>query len=135
MARDTQPKDLERKFRRAVDKSLEKVADEFNGEFQNAITRPIWNWPRPTKIKNGQEVESPRDIVDLGTLKGSQKREKLNSETIQWTWEVDYSAIVHEGGALKSGESYPKRPWTETAEKAVKPLDSFADILRRELDG
>lgn len=134
-----QPRDLLKQYPGATQKALTASANRLGRSFTENITKVKWPWKDGevvTKRKNGERVTSPRNIVDLGDLKRSQTREQLSPTEIKWTWEVDYSALVHEGAdILKNGSSYPKRPWTKDAELEVKPLEYFADILRRELDG
>lgn len=47
---------------------------EIAGEaFQDEFTSPKWAWPGVTFSKSGAVVGSPRDIVNLGNLKRSQR--------------------------------------------------------------
>lgn len=135
MARDIQPHELRREFDKAVKTALAQTAGKLGAEFTKQISEKKWDWPNETLRKNGQKVTAPRDIVDLGNLRSSQRRENISATAVEWTWHVDYSQVVHEGAALKNGTALPKRPWTKDAEKEVKPLKDFADRLRRELDG
>ena len=137
MARDIQPHELRREFDKAVKTALAQTAGKLGAEFTNQISEKKWDWtPDVTTIrKNGDKVTRPRDIVDLGNLRSSQRRETISATAVEWTWHVDYSQVVHEGAALKNGKTLPARPWTKDAEKEVKPLKDFADRLRRELDG
>lgn len=137
MARDIQPHELRREFDRAVKTALDQTAGKLGAEFTKQISEKKWDWtPDVTTIrKNGAKVTRPRDIVDLGNLRSSQRRENISATAVEWTWHVDYSAVVHEGPKLKNGGTLPARPWTKAAEKEVKPLKDFADRLRRELDG
>lgn len=135
MARDIQPHELRREFDKAVKTALAQTAGKLGAEFTKQISDVKWDWPNETLRKNGQKVTAPRDIVDLGNLRSSQRRENISATAVEWTWHVDYSAVVHEGAALKNGKTLLARPWTKDAEKEVKPLKDFADRLRRELDG
>jgi hypothetical protein len=135
MAKITRMSRLPKVVDNAVKEALDKMAKELNSEFEREIRLRKWEWPRATKRKNGERVTSPRDIVDTTALVDSQKMDKMNPYEYKWVWEVDYSAIVHDGGKFKSGGSYLARPWTKSAEEIVKPQDYFADILRRELNG
>ena len=135
MPRDIQPHELRREFDKAVKAALNQTAGKFGAEFIKQISEKKWDWPNKTIRKNGQTVTAPRDIVDLGNLRASQRRETISATAVEWTWHVDYSAVVHDGPKLKDGAQYKHRPWTKEAEKEVKPLKDFADRLRRELDG
>lgn len=140
-AKGVQPRDIARKFPRAVQKALEETVNKLEDQFKKEIKSSTWQWyslggAKKTLRKNGREVGEPRDIVDLGNLFDSQSEPQQTSKySFLIKWEVNYSAIVHDGGALKNGRPYPARPWTKTAEDKVQPLGYFADILRRELDG
>ena len=55
--------------------AFEKTAIDL-GEFYKAqFEEEIWDWPRTTHRINGDTVDSPRDIVDTGALRDSQKLE------------------------------------------------------------
>ena len=135
-----QPRDLQRKFGRACANALDATADRLENEFTYQITTVKWPWASEggaeiTFRKNGTPTAEPRNIVDLGDLRRSQTRTKTTKTEVKWQWQVDYSAIVHDGAQLKSGGAYPARPWTKAAEREVKPLEYFTDILERELNG
>ena len=101
---------------RAAQKAFGYVADELDQQFKVEIATPKWDWPRSTKRKNGSTVSSPRDIVDEGILLASQSPPQFDSSAFaaMWDWDVQYSAIVHQG----NGSNVPARPWTETAMQA-----------------
>lgn len=44
------------------------MSEAFGEVCQASIKDVIWEWPRSTVRSNGSVVESPRDIVDMGTL-------------------------------------------------------------------
>jgi len=129
--------DLPRVFDRAVQEALAKTGKKLDQQFDTEVTSVIWPWDRGDTFRKNKDIaSSPRDIVDLGDLRDSKSEpEKIDNYSLKWTWKVDYSAIVHNGGKFKDGTEYPKRPWTETAEKEVNIENYFADILRREIDG
>ena len=129
------PKDISPDLKRALAVAFKEVVPVLDREFTVQIQSNQWPWPGKTKRKNGREAGQIRDIVDLGDLKRSQQNRKINNFTWRWTWDVDYSAVVHNGAVLKQGGIYPPRPWTKTAEKVVNPDKILSDIIRRELDG
>lgn len=106
------------KSRRAAEQAARIVFPELNSAFQDAIGTRVWSWPRQTIRSNGQEVGSPRNIVDTGILKAS------NSFSITGTlgtfrWGVDYAAAVHYGASIypwgdktRQKVELPPRPWT-----------------------
>ena len=139
-AQGTQPRDIARRFPGAVQKALEETVKELDEEFRTQIKSVDWKWKgtsHETYRKVRPAVTEPRDIVDTRALLASQTKPKQTSKySFLIKWEVNYSAIVHDGGTLKDGKTYyPDRPWTKRAEDKVKPLGYFADILRRELNG
>ena len=137
MSRFNVPPDLlPRVFDSAVKKALEKTADLLSNEFDKEIDKSKWPWERGTTVRKARPpVGSPRDIVDTSDLKNSKKQEIIDPYSVKWTWEVDYSAIVHNGGQFLDGTEYPDRPWTRDAPKQANIEEYFADILRREIDG
>ena len=79
-----------------------------------------WKYGRETKRKNGEIVDSPRDIYDLGTLYESGKDSSINLDgnfvTASWNWDAEggkgykYARDVHEGEGTSAG--FPRR-WTD----------------------
>ena len=130
-----QPKDLESAIKRAAGIALSEVVPVLDRQFTVELQSNVWPWPGKTKRRNGGEAGEIRDIVDLGNLKRSQQNQKIDNYTWQWIWNVDYSAVVHNGANLKQGGNYPARPWTKTAFREVNPDKILSDIIRRELDG
>ena len=136
-----QPSQLRGLFDRASQRALAAAANRLDNEFTTQLTTVKWPWASKggaqiTYRKNKTEAKEPRNIVDLGNLRKSQSRRQAGKYKYEWIWDVDYSAIVHDGGVLKDGRTkYPDRPWTKSAEEEVKPLEYFTDILERELNG
>ena len=130
-----QPKDFESAMKRLAGKTFYELVPELDRQFTEEIQTVEWGWPGETKRKNGKTVSSPRDIVDTGDLMRSQQNRKIDNFTWRWTWDVEYSSVVHNGAVLKRGGNYPARPWTKTALRVVKPDDFLSDIIRRELNG
>jgi hypothetical protein len=79
-----------------------------------------WNWPNGKTIrKSGAEVDSPRDIYDLGLLYDSGKQSfdvqsTDNGASADWHWDAknskgrEYARYVHDGTKFMDG-----RPFTE----------------------
>jgi hypothetical protein len=79
-----------------------------------------WNWPNGKTIrKSGAEVDSPRDIYDLGLLYDSGKQSfdvqrGGNGANASWHWDAknskgrEYARYVHDGTKFMDG-----RPFTE----------------------
>jgi hypothetical protein len=79
-----------------------------------------WKYGRETKRKNGETVDSPRDIYDLGALYESGKNSSINLDsnnvTASWNWNATgssgykYARDVHEGEGTSAG--FPRK-WTD----------------------
>ena len=119
-----------------ITEAVEKAFLDANLLFQRDAVRELtddkWNWPNPTVRKTGITVDSPRDIVDLGGLRGSYKPQPINAREYEHAWTVDYAMAVHEG-AQRGSTALPARPWTD------RPLEllpkRFETLARKGLGG
>lgn len=101
-------------------------------DFRNEIQAMKWGWPNKTQRKNGSEADTTRDIVDLGGLLSSQKRENFGQEKTVFTWtgksangtEKSYALEVHDGYTAKGGGKMPGRAFTDHA------IQQLPDIVR-----
>lgn len=101
-----------------------QLANEAEGvRFTQAISSNIWSWPRPP---------SPRDIVDTGALRRSQRGGMLPPDSAGYAYahswgdaDVDYALQVHEGF-----DGMPGRPWTREVIKQGHLLRDFARYMR-----
>jgi hypothetical protein len=89
-------------------------------EFTKAITDPIYNWPRG---------ENPRDIVDTGRLRSSQRVDRISDFTTNYSWPVEYALAVHNGARLRNGTFLPARPWTRIAFSRRNPTTVFNRLM------
>jgi hypothetical protein len=85
---------------------------ELIGRYQASFNPSAWNWPRETKRRVGS-VGSPRNIVDIGTLRQSFAYSSPNPYALEARWSADYATAVHEGARLRNGTILPARPWTD----------------------
>lgn len=89
-----------------------------------------FSWPRTTRRRNNQTVSSPRDIVDLGGLLRSQKRDRPTATQLRFIWDARskdgfaYAPLVLTGYTTSRGTVVPGRNWIKPALDAV-PLDQF----------
>ncbi len=78
-----------------------------------------WSWDGETRRKNGEVVDSPRDIYDLGDLyesgvKSFKPNRTSNGTEASWHWDAtnssgeEYAWYVHEGTDTMKG-----RPFTD----------------------
>lgn len=118
--------DISARARQATEQAARVVFPELNSAFQDAIGSKVWAWPRQTMRSNGQQVGTPRNIVDTKDLK------QFNSFTVSGTlatfkWSVGYATAVHYGASIypwgdrdKPKVDLPPRPWTSAVLGTVK---------------
>lgn len=110
----------------AAETAARIVFPELNSAFQAALGSKAWDWPRVTIRSNGQEVGTPRNIVDRGTLRASNSF-TMNGLTATFKWSVGYATAVHYGASIhpwgdkdRPKVSLPARPWTSAVLGVVK---------------
>lgn len=85
--------------------------------FRQEIEEVKWTWPRETIRRNKTPAGSPRDIVDLGGLRNSQRRENISESQTAFVWTGGegkaYALEVHDGYTSKTGNRMPARAFTE----------------------
>jgi hypothetical protein len=112
-----------------------KAMDWAEDDFRREIEAEKWGWPRETKRRSGPTVGSPRDIVDLGGLRNSQKRENISEDHTAFVWTGGegkaYALEVHDGYSSKAGNRMPARPFTE--ETIAKLDEVISDLVSREV--
>jgi hypothetical protein len=112
-----------------------KAMDWAEDDFRREIEAEKWDWPRETKRRSGPTVGSPRDIVDLGGLRNSQKRENISEDHTAFVWTGGegkaYALEVHDGYSSKAGNRMPARPFTE--ETIAKLDEVISDLVSREV--
>jgi len=126
-------------LRGAFGRVFEQAMDWAEEDFQKEIDAVKWDWPNTTKRANGNLAGTIRDIVDLGGLKNSQKREDTGQERTVFTWtgrdrdggEKAYALEVHDGYTSKGGQRMPARSFTD---HAVSELPLIVEtMLAREI--
>jgi len=120
------------KLDRAIAAAFEETAKELNESFHQSIIDPKWQWDRVTVRRSGEVAGSPRNIVDLGTLRDSQDF-KITANTALYTWSVPYSLYVQYGYTTKSGTVVAGRDWVEDGLSAIDLGKIFAKKLRSKL--
>ncbi|MEO0659822.1 MAG: hypothetical protein AAFY74_20465 [Pseudomonadota bacterium] len=99
---------------RAAQQAFEDTAFLLGIEFTKAITAPEYDWP---------QGESPRDIVNFGQLRSSQRLVFDGPFTARYEWNTEYAAYVYFGYETRAGNVFPGRPWVE---KALETTDIAA---------
>lgn len=122
--------------------ALEQAAEVAHREIIKLIEdppSPDWEWrfdesgeAIPTRRKNGETVTSPRDIVDLGTLRDNQKWRPDGNRVVFYN-EADHSKLVHEGGSNGNAE-LPGRPFITQALAQIDIRARVAEYLGYEIE-
>jgi hypothetical protein len=92
---------------------------ELFGRYQASFNPSAWNWPRETQRRVGT-VGSPRNIVDIGTLRQSGTYTFPDAYSMEARWSAQYATAVHEGARLRNGTILPARPWTDAVRGTVQ---------------
>lgn len=106
-------------FEDALSESFHQANEVLAREFASEITSNKWSWP---------QGESPRDIVDEGTLRDVGTNDRVGKTEHEHTWNTKYAMAVHEGATFgantRPGKAWsrinadgsprmPGRPWTQ----------------------
>jgi len=126
---------LERAFGRVFQEAMTWAEEDFQKEIQ-AVK---WGWPGITMRKSGEEAGTKRNIVDLGGLMRSQKRENIGEDRTVFVWtgadengsEKAYALEVHDGYVSKGGNRMPARAFTDNAIQQLP--DIVEKLLEREV--
>jgi hypothetical protein len=92
---------------------------ELFGRYQASFNPSAWSWPRQTQRRVGT-VGSPRNIVDLGSLRQSGHYTFPDAYSMEARWSAQYATAVHEGARLRNGTILPARPWTDAVSGRVE---------------
>ena len=123
-----------------MDQMLAKIAQdtfvELFAQYQASFNPSAWPWPRETRRRVGT-VGSPRNIVDIGTLRQSGTYGFPDPFTMEARWSANYATAVHEGARLRNGTILPARPWTDAVNGTVQasgiPPFPLGDKLRQRI--
>ena len=112
---------------RRVPKILTDYGSALDKQLKEEIKTERYSWPGETRRRNGATVGSPRDIVDTGAFLRSQRRRRINVNTIRFTWGgsggVTYAGYIYQG---IPGKNYPARDWIKPALDALPIGPYFA---------
>jgi hypothetical protein len=120
----------------AAERAASIVFPELNAAFMAAIGAEVWKWPRQTVRsgsyrKDGTRTEgivvgSPRNIVDLGTLRASGYY-TTSGTLATFKWPIVYATAVHYGARIHPWGNkrarlvdLPARPWTSAVLGTIK---------------
>lgn len=118
-------------FQKLVKSSFDEIAKRAASEMNSTLTEENREFPRTTIRQfgrgiTGQVAESPRDVVDSGTLVRSQKNKPLSKKDYleySVTWAVPYAALIYTGYG-----DVPPFPWVRIA---LHRLDYKALFIRQ----
>lgn len=119
---------------------LTKYGTAIDQQLKAEIQTNQFSWPRQTKRRNGATAGSPRDIVDLGNLLRSQRRDRPSATQLRFTWDAKgengfpYVPLVLTGYTTNKGTVVPGRNWIKPALENL-PLDQFFAAQWRKLQG
>lgn len=124
----------------AVYAALDEVGAQIHAQIIAAIESDDWPWPRETyrkdKTQTPRPTGTPRDIVDLGTLRDNQKWEPIDYGDglgIRFYNEAKHSDLVHEGGHNGNAE-IPARPFMTRVLAELNIEQMIADELGAEIE-
>ena len=110
---------------------LRRYGDVMDRQLKEEIQTVQFDWPRQTRRRNGTVVGSPRDIVDLGGLLRSQRREYPSATQLLFTWDAKsdkgfmYAGLILTGYVVGPRSTVvPPRNWIKPA-LDKHPLNSF----------
>lgn len=110
---------------------------------QESLKARVYEWPTRTdrggliitRRNNGEEVTTPRNIVDTGGLLRSQSAPQITPNSLTITWGAPYSGEVLRGGFVvgRSNGSYiaPGRDWITPVLRAEEPMGFFVQEWRK----
>jgi hypothetical protein len=107
---------------------LDAIQSAFTKEFFNlsgAISQVI------TTPRNWGEPYGTRDIVDKGTLRGSQRAD-VDGRTGRITWSVRYAFWVRNGYTLRNGTRMPGRKFDQVGLNEFDLPTRVAERFRKE---
>lgn len=115
---------------------LSKPFHEANDIMARRVTQEVrankWQWPRKTiRKRSGEEVGSPRNIVDETTFSQSQSNERVDETTHEHRFDTEYALAVILGATLSNGTQLPAR---DVFEEPLKKLPAdFSKLAKAEL--
>lgn len=112
-----------------IEQAFDRLNDDLEKDFKKQIETVQWFWPNTTQRRNNTVVDSPRDIVDLGTLRDSQQKNKIDSNTYEHHWSANYAKYVRLGYRTRNGRSMPPRDWIGKTLQTINIQQRFASYL------
>src|SRR5579883_829508 len=125
------------KLNAGITKAFTKTAEVYAAQLQVELDTPEWQWTgKETKRRNGEVVDSPRDINDTAELLDSQQpvviEEKGDVTVATIEYDCDHAAVVYTGWT-DDQTVYPGRQWDKAAQEHMNVTQHFAEHLKKEL--
>lgn len=137
--------------------NAQKLVNAIANAFENWATEDIddahwddqfrdmdrWDWSGETRRKNGEIVDSPRDIYDLGNLYRSKQYslvKTVNGIEAKWSWNAtnnsgqEYAYYVHEGTAKTDARPFTDDISIPSSFKRKAPGRALIDQMQASLD-
>lgn len=113
-------------LRKKLEQALDLTMNDLVNHYVHLFIDPVWQWPRQTDRMNGETVDSPRDVVDLGHLMGSMSYNRVKT-TVRFKWTEEYAMQVFLG---EPDKGRPARNIPMVGLKEVQFAKTFADHFR-----
>ncbi len=107
--------------RRTVEKQLDAAFDSMIEYYFKALRATI----SVSRTWQGFEKHPFRDIIDEGTFRDSQGKEKLGRMAWNIFWLAEYSVWIRFGGRTPNGTSFPGRAFEEVTLQEVDLTEFF----------
>jgi len=108
-----------------INRAAEQAFVETAFQFGAAMTRVI------SEPRSWAGWDDTRDIVDTGQLRSSQLMVFNNPFEAAYSWNVAYTAYVHEGFTRRDGTRVAGRPWTVVAQQEFDIQEVYAAAYQK----
>ncbi|UQN10369.1 hypothetical protein [Deinococcus sp. QL22] len=118
-------------FDRKVGLAFRRTVRDVEVAARAAHDEVIWGWSGSTRRENGSTASSPRNVVDLGTLRNSQQPAVYAGLSARVVWTAEHAAATYLGAVFrKRAYSLPARNVPRYALQKVNLVASFDRHLR-----
>jgi hypothetical protein len=121
------------RFDKGVGDALAATVREFEQALTDAINDAVYFWPNQTIRSTGEVANSPRNIVDQGTFRDSQRATRISLRRWEISWEVAYAVVILLGFQGVGGNSQPGRDWIAYTLSNIDLSKVFSEELRGRL--
>ena len=105
---------------RTAEPALKRTVERLGTAIQAGFDDPSYAWPGVTKRRSGELAGTTRNVIDLGSLKGSQTAPvKVGRGHYRISWESDHAAAV-----------FPRARCSRSGAAASQPATCPLNVLR-----